>query len=705
MKKNRSILRKSILILAFIVSAIILMPETLFAKGAVIGYAWGGNDAPSDDQLANLTHVMVVDLYIKPNGDVFPNPDLTRNNTNWLASWLKPLVWAAHQKGVKVSIVIGEGKDEITGVEYKNFSAVTANSTIRGAFVNNIKAFVNNYDLDGVDIDWEYPSGSTQWTNCIALLNELKTALPCKRISIALGMEPTSSRFLNQTIIPQQILTAADAIHLMTYDRSEWPTHSDVDGAKNVTNAWANLNPSLKEKLHIGCAFYGYNTKNSSLWSNATKVSYTTYSSVGFSGSAGDNTTSVEAKVVHCYNQVYGGVMIWHLGYDVPVTNTNPPSLLKKIWDTTAARGGYPITITISTQPVATPVTQGSISGSLSVAASTAKCIDYPFYQWYSTTTNSNTGGTKISGATNANFPIPTTLTAGTYYYFCEMKSGKSVVRSSVAKVTVAAPGPLSISGPTTVCSSGATFTCTNFPSGAIWDKSSNLTLSSTTNNPITAYANGSGTGWISVKLNNTELKSYNVWVGKPSDIEIDDGPTSTSTGIRAQYRTKLANGGSAARFEHDWSVSPNYGYSGYYPDMNWFSLTFNTSGTYTITAKAKNGCGTSNTDARRTVVRSSYYYSYPNPASNILNIEFDQEAITQAKSLEQTTTDVRQIKTDPTYDIRLCDGQGNLLQRAITKGGKVEFNVANLSNGIYYLHIYDGVNEKPEMRQVMVEH
>jgi len=35
---------------------------------------------------------------------------------------------------------------------------------------------------------------------------------------------------------------------------------------------------------------------------------------------------------------------------------------------------------------------------------------------------------------------------------------------------------------------------------------------------------------------------------------------------------------------------------------------------------------------------------------------------------------------------------------------GNVTFNVSNLTNGIYYLHIY-GVNEKPIIRQVMIEH
>ena len=37
--------------------------------------------------------------------------------------------------------------------------------------------------------------------------------------------------------------------------------------------------------------------------------------------------------------------------------------------------------------------------------------------------------------------------------------------------------------------------------------------------------------------------------------------------------------------------------------------------------------------------------------------------------------------------------------------GGEVQFDVSNLPNGIYYLHVYDEVSETPEIRQIMVEH
>ena len=39
------------------------------------------------------------------------------------------------------------------------------------------------------------------------------------------------------------------------------------------------------------------------------------------------------------------------------------------------------------------------------------------------------------------------------------------------------------------------------------------------------------------------------------------------------------------------------------------------------------------------------------------------------------------------------------------SKGGTVQLNVTNLPNGVYFLSIYDGVSEKPEMKRVIVNH
>jgi hypothetical protein len=95
--------------------------------------------------------------------------------------------------------------------------------------------------------------------------------------------------------------------------------------------------------------------------------------------------------------------------------------------------------ITITGQPAAnTAVTAGSISGSLSVTAEVTLGATLG-YQWYSCDDAQKSNPVSIGGATSASFAIPTTLTAGTYYYFCEVSAtgGASPVTSNVATVTV----------------------------------------------------------------------------------------------------------------------------------------------------------------------------------------------------------------------------------------------------------------------------
>jgi len=113
-------------------------------------------------------------------------------------------------------------------------------------------------------------------------------------------------------------------------------------------------------------------------------------------------------------------------------TGTQPPAAIDNI------KIAIQSVITITTQPaVSTNVTVGNITGSLTVQANVTQGATLN-YQWYSNTTNSTTGGTVISGATNASFTIPTDLMAGTHYFFCEISAeGAFSLRSDVATVSV----------------------------------------------------------------------------------------------------------------------------------------------------------------------------------------------------------------------------------------------------------------------------
>ncbi len=155
----------------------------------------------------------------------------------------------------------------------------------------------------------------------------------------------------------------------------------------------------------------------------------------------------------------------------------------------------------------------------------------------------------------------------------------------------------------------------------------------------------------------------------------------------------------------NNYNVSMTFpGNTVYYSDR-YIELKCEGSNSYTgqkYTAYASVRCPDCRFDDYHSVGKSNSL-AYPNPVSNILNVDLDR-IVNETNTLEPIAGD-RQLKQELTYDIRLYDGMGILLRHAKAKGGKVEFNVSNLTSGIYFLHIYDGINEKPEMQQIIVEH
>ncbi|MBB5112827.1 GH18 family chitinase [Micromonospora echinospora] len=116
-----------------------------------VGYmpSWSGN--VNSIQYGKLTHINYA--FVLPNGDGSLRPV---ENPSKLSS----LVSLGHANNVKVSIAVGGWNDG----DDSAFEALAANSGTRTAFVNNLIAFVNQYNLDGVDMDWEYPTRAPRRT-------------------------------------------------------------------------------------------------------------------------------------------------------------------------------------------------------------------------------------------------------------------------------------------------------------------------------------------------------------------------------------------------------------------------------------------------------------------------------------------------------------------------------------------------------------
>ena len=94
--------------------------------------------------------------------------------------------------------------------------------------------------------------------------------------------------------------------------------------------------------------------------------------------------------------------------------------------------------LTVTKQPSDITVTEGSVSGALSVEASSSAGADIT-YQWYKADRADGTAATRLIGETDLTYELPAELSAGEHYYFCKITAdGVNSLYSEVATVTVA---------------------------------------------------------------------------------------------------------------------------------------------------------------------------------------------------------------------------------------------------------------------------
>ncbi|MBQ2266038.1 MAG: hypothetical protein II342_01425 [Clostridia bacterium] len=93
-------------------------------------------------------------------------------------------------------------------------------------------------------------------------------------------------------------------------------------------------------------------------------------------------------------------------------------------------------TVNITAQPSSVSVNEGSISGKLTVTATSEGALTY---QWYKCKDENKSGAVKVAGGNAATLNIPTDLTVGKHYFFVKIiVDGAAASESEAAVVTVA---------------------------------------------------------------------------------------------------------------------------------------------------------------------------------------------------------------------------------------------------------------------------
>ena len=211
-----------------------MTPTPVPASFIILAYAPEGI-IPELIPYEQLTHINY--SFLTPREDGTFNPIIN--------SWkLKQIVNTAHQHDVRVNIAVGGwGWDA-------QFEEMAASPEARSTFVGNLIAFVEEYQLDGVDIDWEYPDAGPSSQNFLALIRALRTAMPDKLLTTAVVAYGDA----NGGGIPTESLELFDFVNIMAYDSQE---HGSLEEFNKGLEYWQTRGVA-PEKMVMGVPFYSH---------------------------------------------------------------------------------------------------------------------------------------------------------------------------------------------------------------------------------------------------------------------------------------------------------------------------------------------------------------------------------------------------------------------------------------------------------------
>lgn len=250
---------------------------------------------------------------------------------------------------LKVCLSFTNGVENSDNTADKGFSAIAADDNARKQFAKDCLDFVNKWNIDGIDMDWEFPGmtyGSTYYDpandvdNFTLLMKQLRATLGNNKLLTYAGyvkdVQATSDgkRYIDVMAVEPYV----DFVNLMTYDMDESPNFqsaisksSSYWDCKRALAAYSAVGHPFS-KILLGIPFYvrhDYNSGGlidykdlSSLgseydidnWDNDAKTPYVTLNG-NFYGSY-DNVRSISIKGTWVGGLGLKGMMYWENSED-----------------------------------------------------------------------------------------------------------------------------------------------------------------------------------------------------------------------------------------------------------------------------------------------------------------------------------------------------------------------------------------------------
>lgn len=215
----------------------------------VIAYVTAGSDVMPDPEA--MTHINYAFGHVTDSFDGIrvDNPERLHK------------ISALKQQNPDLKVVLSVG-----GWGSGRFSEMAGDSLNRAKFADDCLRVINEFDLDGVDIDWEYPTSSEagissspdDTQNYTKLMRDIRARIGSDKL-LTLATPGNAKYYDFPAILPY-----IDFVNIMSYDIGRVPLHqsplysSEHTGLTADQALQAHLDAGVpKDKLTLGLPFYG----------------------------------------------------------------------------------------------------------------------------------------------------------------------------------------------------------------------------------------------------------------------------------------------------------------------------------------------------------------------------------------------------------------------------------------------------------------
>ncbi len=207
----------------------------------------------TDDYLAEvdfeaLTHIIYASISVNADGSLNFDDD---NNTEIL----EDIVDYAQAACIKVGVSLGDGNDN-------NFNSIASSADLTDDFVDNVMDFIDEYELDGVDINWQSIDDDDESDNLETLLDELEEELADE--DHFLSMTLPSGEDSSADNIDNAMFAYIDFANVMAFDLSDGSDlYYTLEDATESIDYWTE-HCLIQNKLVLGVPFYSGGSNSTS---------------------------------------------------------------------------------------------------------------------------------------------------------------------------------------------------------------------------------------------------------------------------------------------------------------------------------------------------------------------------------------------------------------------------------------------------------